>query len=198
MPTGYTAKLCDKEVSFKEFVLTCSRAFGALVMVRDDPHDKPIPKRFEPSKYAEEALARAEDKLQRIEGMSDKQIMAFQAAENKKHLKLQRNYEKKAVAIRGRLLAMRAKVCEWTPPTPEHNDLKKFMLEQIDMTIKQDGTAGTYYQDLVTGRNAREWRRGRIASAQKYILYYKKQQAEKIKRTDSRNAWIEDLRGSLK
>jgi hypothetical protein len=35
MPTGYTAELIEKGMEFNDFVLTCARAFGACIELRD-------------------------------------------------------------------------------------------------------------------------------------------------------------------
>ena len=37
--------------------------------------------------------------------------------------------------LRNKYLKVRREVEAWTPPTPEHDGLKKFALEQIDMCI---------------------------------------------------------------
>jgi hypothetical protein len=47
MPTGYTAPIADG-MTFEQFALGCARAFGALVTMRDEPSDAPIPERLEP------------------------------------------------------------------------------------------------------------------------------------------------------
>ena len=51
MPIGYTSKLHDGDQPFNEFIMSCARAFGALVTMRDDPNDAPIPE-FEVSEYS--------------------------------------------------------------------------------------------------------------------------------------------------
>lgn len=57
MPTGYTAGVKDGTVTdFKAFVMQCARAFGALIDMRDDPSDVPIPKSFAPSSYGKNIL----------------------------------------------------------------------------------------------------------------------------------------------
>ena len=41
MPTGYTTDIYNgKDVSFRDFALTCARQFGACIMQRDDPADE--------------------------------------------------------------------------------------------------------------------------------------------------------------
>ncbi len=52
MPTGYTQAIVDNpNLSFKSFVLQCSRAFGALVTMRDDDNNAPIPDEIKPDDY---------------------------------------------------------------------------------------------------------------------------------------------------
>lgn len=58
MPTGYTHKIKDG-MTFKEYALRCARNFGALMDMRDDPMDAPIPI-FTPSGYHEEKLIEGE------------------------------------------------------------------------------------------------------------------------------------------
>ena len=49
MPTGYTVALYEgKDVTFEDFVMGCSRAFGALISLRDEPN-APIPEEFKVS-----------------------------------------------------------------------------------------------------------------------------------------------------
>ena len=36
MPTGYTANIVDGEETFEEYVWRCTRAFGAMMHMRDD------------------------------------------------------------------------------------------------------------------------------------------------------------------
>jgi len=60
MPTGYTYPVVEGKITeFSDFALSCARAFGALITMRDDPHDTPIPETFEPSDYNAKKLAEA-------------------------------------------------------------------------------------------------------------------------------------------
>lgn len=40
MPTGYTDAIKDG-ISFNQFILSCARAFGALITMRDEPSSVP-------------------------------------------------------------------------------------------------------------------------------------------------------------
>ena len=72
MPTGYTSKIADG-IGFKDFALSCARAFGACIEMRDDPSDKPIPNEFKPNDYHKKRMAAA--KLAGHPGVFDADIM---------------------------------------------------------------------------------------------------------------------------
>ena len=69
MPSGYTNKIKD-DISFEEFALSCARAFGACVEMRDDPGDAKIPEEFTPSPYYKKALDDAYIEKTRLEELS--------------------------------------------------------------------------------------------------------------------------------
>lgn len=73
MPTGYTY-LIEKGCTFKEFVLGCSRAFGALISMRDSASDAEIPYEFKPSDYHLRELGEAKAKLKALPLMSTEEI----------------------------------------------------------------------------------------------------------------------------
>ena len=59
MPTGYTAGVATGEIKdFKTYALQCARAFGACIMLRDEPMSDEIPE-FKPSDHYEKSLAKA-------------------------------------------------------------------------------------------------------------------------------------------
>lgn len=44
MPTGYTYPVCEGKITeFPDFALSCARAFGALISMREEPMDAPLP-----------------------------------------------------------------------------------------------------------------------------------------------------------
>lgn len=64
MPTGYTAAITDKDISFEQFVWDCARAFGALVLQRDDAIGSPI-KLPEPSPYNRDRLVEIKSEIEK-------------------------------------------------------------------------------------------------------------------------------------
>jgi len=73
MPTGYTAGVQDGKITeFSDFALNCARAFGALITMRDDPQDTPIPEKFEArTSYYDERLENAKDLMTEILTLTD-------------------------------------------------------------------------------------------------------------------------------
>lgn len=82
MPTGYTHEVQSGEVTdFPTFTMQCARAFGALIMMRDDPSDAQIPEQFEPSDYNRRARERAVAELQRLQNLTWDEIGAAARAD---------------------------------------------------------------------------------------------------------------------
>ncbi len=73
MPTGYTAAIKDG-ITFKQFALTCARAMGALIMMRDEPSGAEIPAAFPPSTFHRDQLARLSDELGNLRAMTVAEI----------------------------------------------------------------------------------------------------------------------------
>lgn len=195
MPTGYTAKLVDEGQTFNEFVLTCARAFGACITLRDDPLSADIPK-FEPTDYHKKAINSAIRKKDRLEAMTPAQASRYGMNEREKEIKSIKNTLKKANLQNDRIYKMLKAVRGWTPPTEEHDGLKTFMIEQLEMSLDDmnywngrlaeinDKSELSYYTDA-------------LALAKRDILYHIEENRKEIERVNGRNKWVEDLKASL-
>jgi hypothetical protein len=119
MPTGYTAPIADG-ITFEQFALGCARAFGALVTMRDEPANAPIPERFESSDYHQKALEKAHGQLSAIGAMTVAEL-SYAA---KKQYETDRDRFLKLIAEkniqRASYDAMLAQVNAWMPPTDDH------------------------------------------------------------------------------
>lgn len=195
MPTGYTSELYDgKEQSFHEFVLSCARNFGALIEMRDEPLDAPIPDAFTPSDYHVTALAKAQAEYDRLIGMSDDEatVEANRLADEW-DAKLA-DQEATRVARKARYEAMLSDVQAWRPPTSEHKGLKDFMIEQLTESIRFD--CSTYEYPSPT-RDGGDWRYEALAKARRDIEYHTVEHAKDVFRAAERTAWVRALRESL-
>lgn len=195
MPTGYTADI-SKGITFEQYALNCARAFGALVMMRDDPADARIPDKFEPGTWHAERLAAERETLAKLEGMDDEAATraanaAWDEAETRRAVRLQEIGEQ-----RSKYAAMLAKVNAWTPPTPDHEGLRAFMCSQILESIDFDCHTGFY--DTPTPRlTGQQWLEERKASTLRAIEFHARENAAEIDRANSRTRWVKALRESL-
>lgn len=194
MPTGYTAELCEGEVPFEKFVLKCARAMGALIEMRDDAMDAPIPEEFKPSNYHQKRLDEELAELEKLEGMTDAEAEAEAEKEYQKAVKEHEESVAQTAAVRSRLVAMRSRVSQWVPPTKDHENFKKFMLEQLDETIKWDGTS---HSSKPKKRSGSSWKKDGMKSAKDSIVYQKREHDEEVQRAKERTQWVADLRASL-
>ena len=196
MPTGYTIDLYEgKEVTFEEFVMKCARAFGALISMKDEPLDAPIPERLNPSDYHLRELVIAWQRLAEVESWDEEQ--AEREAE-RAYQEAVYEHDKKIIeqaSIRERYEEMLNRVRAWTPPTPEHEDLKRFMIEQLEKSIEFD--CG-HIPDEPKRLLGAEYKQQEIEKALHDIEYHKREYEDEIKRTHERNEWLKALRESLR
>lgn len=196
MPTGYTADVQSGKVTqFEDFAMQCARAFGALIMMRDEPHSAPIPERFEPSDHSAKQVRRLKDELASVlslteDGARVEAKREFDAA----MASYQKNRDDMAQQ-RARYEAMLEKARMWEPPTPDHAPLRDFMVKQLSESIDFD-CSGRWLKPPVLA-TPELWRAERIANLERQIAYHEDQQASEFKRTEERNAWLRSLRESL-
>lgn len=196
MPTGYTAELMEKGMDFRSFVLRCARAFGALLMMRDDPLNAPIPEKFEPSDYHVKALAEATKKHILLQAMTDNEKIAFGEVEKADTIKRTREWLEKEKQENMRLIDMRLQVQSWNPPTPDHVGLKDFMLQQIDISMHNT----TYQENEISNAEAKPptaFYVEALSRAAHDIEYHAKENIKEIGRATERTDWVKKLRASI-
>ncbi len=197
MPTGYTYNIIDG-ISFDTFALNCARAFGVCVELRDEPAGgEIIPEVFVPSTHNLDAANKAKEEFINISNMTylelkEKCDLEYEESEknrigwlNKRNTQLSA-YEK-----------MLEEVFSWNPPTPEHNELKNFMIKQIEDSIKFDCNIN-YYNTPTERQTPDEWLSERKSMLEQNIKYHLNAYNQEVERTNKKNAWISALRESLK
>lgn len=196
MPTGYTADIKDG-IDFKTYAMNCARAFGACVSLRDSPGGgELIPDRFEVSDYHLKAIEKARSELAALEAMTPDELeeatnRAWNEDETKRLAYLEDKY--KQLKAYGNMLE---KVTAWTPPTPDHADLKEFMRTQIEQSINFD--CGSNYHNAPTVRlTGGEWAGKQHTRIISDIQYHEREYAAEKDRVAIRNEWIRALRDSL-
>ena len=202
MPTWYTSYIKDGKItSGKEFLKICTRAFGIAVDLKDESLDVPTPNHFEPHPYYEKAykdslVSREKAYSMTLEEVKEDIISKYNdnKASAEKILEEYKDEDEK-------YLKVREEVEKWIPPTPEHENLKKFCLEQIDMSLNTDlyewykeeinkeldisDDAIRKYIDVLKDQEDKEVNRA-----------YEKYQAE-LKRVEEKNLWMKQFLDSL-
>lgn len=197
MPTGYTADVQSGKVTdFKTFALRCARAMGALILMRDDAMDAPIPDEFKPDTEMYDRMeADARDTLGMLDALTPEDAQKKADAEfeslSQEHNKAmaKRREEKK------RYEAMYAKVLEWQPPTSDHKGFKDFMAEQLLSSIDSDCEG--YERYAPRRKTAKQWMADARAAAIRNLESAASERMAEIKRTADRNRWVKQLRESL-
>ena len=196
MPTGYTAAIKDG-ISFETYALICARAFGALVMMRDEPFDAPMPERFEPIDYHAKAIRTAQERLEELDRMSlEDAATAAQVAYTAEVDRI-RKIMADNDALRVKYNAMLQRIAAWQPPTPDHEGLKQFMREQIESSINFDCSNEYYLRSQPRQLSALEWRSEQVEKAREDIAYHSKEHAEEVGRAHTCTDWVKALRESL-
>lgn len=196
MPTGYTAAVADG-ITFEQFVLRCSRAMGALILMRDEPMDAPIPDRFEPSDYHQKKIEEATALIAKLDGMDGEEVETLASEDFDAEMKRYTDRIAKDRDLRGKYEAMLGQVQAWTPPTKDHEGFKTFMVKQLQESIEFDCNERYYDERRPQKKTGEQWLDEQIANARRDIEYHTKNHAEEVERTEGRNAWLEALRGSL-
>lgn len=193
MPTGYTAKIAEG-ISFPEFAMSCARAFGALITLRDSP-DAPIPDKFKPDYFYKKELYAAEDELRNVFNMTNAEADAAALKEYEDSERTRIELNNKDAALLFKYKTMLYEVMKWEPPSQDHIDLKQFMIKQIRDSINFD--CGHDYNPAQQ-MSGSEWRRKRIDSLREKILRYTAEFGDEVERVNKRNKWLKELRDSLK
>jgi len=194
MPTGYTLDLYDgKNITFKEFVMKCARAFGALISMKDESLNAPIPEHLEPSDYHLKEIEKAKKRLEEVNRWDEDRAEQEADRVYEKALKKRKEFIKKNSAIRKRYEDMLAKVLKWEPPSSDHENLKQFMIQQLKDSIKFD----CYTPEMPRRLSGEEYKQQEINNALSNIEYHSKEYAEEVDRVQRNNKWLQLLRDSL-
>ena len=194
MPTGYTADVqTGKVTDFAEFALQCARAFGALITMRDLPADAPIPTQFKPDKYHEREAQKATAERDRLLSLSPTEIADEAALAEAKRISEEQKWNRASAREKARYEAMIAKVNEWVPPSPDHVEMKKFMLEQLQSSINFDCRE----REIAPAVTATEWYASRVDAAKRNIEYHREEIKKEIQRSEERTRWVKALKESL-
>ncbi len=195
MPTGYTAAIKDG-ISFKKYAMDCARAFGACIDMRDEPADKEIPAAFELSNYHVAKIEEAVAEIASIAALTMTECVAGAQADYDSEVERWAETKRKSDELKDKYEAMLAEVQAWKPPTPEHEELKRFMRDQILESIRFD-CRDDEFERQIPRLTATEWLAKKTEAANRSLAYHTAEHAKEVQRNEGRTAWVSALRQSL-
>lgn len=197
MATGYTYKIKEgKTNSIREFALDCARQFGACISLRDEPSDTPIPDEFVPGNYNKDSIEKAQRELTKAQNMTLAEAKKKAEEEYKTRLIENKEKRKRIEQERKRYESMLEKVKTWEPPTPNHEKLKRFMVSQLEESIKYD-CSSKLYMEQPKKQTGEEYKANLIRYANEDIKLNTREYNREVKITKERTDWIRALRNSL-
>lgn len=194
MPTGYTSIIEDRaDVTFPEFLWRC--AHGFLIEMRESSLDTPVPRRIESDiAYHTEQIGKATVQLAVLRTLTPEAIEEQAASEHESRMRERKLEQIHYAPITARYVKIRAKVVAWAPPTPLHNELRRFMLSQIDESMKYLASSPEPEPERITGA---AWLAWKIGSAEYDIRYHAKSIEVTRLRAEERNDWVAALMESV-
>ncbi len=196
MPTGYTAFIENGQITTaKDFIMLCARAFGATVIMKDEPLSKPIPEVFSCSNYYSETICKLQEELKRLQNLTLHEAQEEADDDYKKRFLEYTQGKQKDEKLLEQYNSMEEEIRKWVPPTYEHQNLKDFAINQIEMS-KPDMEFWSQLQ-TINRQSATEWLETKIADCKNDIEWYRKLLKREEDNIASKNKWLKDLRNSL-
>lgn len=202
MPTGYTYYIqSGKITSGKEFLKLCTRAFGIAVDLKEESLDIPTPEKFKPDPYYKKSYDES------VKSQNEIYNMTFEEAKNRMIDSYNNSRTsaiecvKKCKEEDEKYLKVKEEVEKWIPPTSEHENLKKFCLEQIDMSLNKS-IYEFYEEELnkeldISDKGVENYISELKKSVDKDVERTYKKWQEEIKRTEEKNLWMKLFLDSL-
>lgn len=195
MPTGYTAGVGDGSItSFAEYAKNCARAFGALIHLRDEPNAE-FPESIQPSSYHADRLSEALNEFKIFESLPTEELYAQFEQNKKDQIKsaIDAINEKKNIRLRYEKMLAIAK--QFIPPTTQHIEYSKFIVDQIEKSISFDCDDKYSIESLTNAENLtyEEWYNKKIENFKWSIEYHTRNSQEENQRAINKTVWIQEL-----
>jgi hypothetical protein len=194
MPTSYTYALLEKNVSFKEFAISCTRAFGALINFRDEPFNKIILTIPLDSYHTKEVIEN-EKKLKDFKDKTQAKKIEWAAEKILKNKKSALERLKEIQKENKVFEDMLVQVKSWIPPSKDHVNFKEFMTEQLEVSISNT----KYYENDLTSveTSIAEVIKTHIEYLEENIKYHKENEQKEINRQKINQLWVDQIVNSF-
>jgi len=199
MPTGYTCNIQDGTMTeLKDYMLSCSKNFGALIHMREDSSNTEIRHR-ECSDYHLKQLDSVKENFEKFNKLTDDEIEIILEEYHTQSIIDNRNALKRFDEGKQRYLDMLEKVKDWESPTEEHNNLKKFAIKQLEdsLDFEHSDSLRSYYLQKPVKDTIEVYKQFKLKSYLKDTEYHSKGYREEIEGVEKANKWIDDLINSF-
>lgn len=187
MSFGYDV-LDGKITDFRTFILSEARCIDYL-----SGEAAPIALVVAPDDYYAVKIKETERALAELRAMTEDECFAEAEAEYHQWMDEYRAYLTKKEVQTKRIDEMLAKVQAWIPPTPQHERLKSWMIEDLKGARPSD----RFTFPLPTPKDAETWRKEREKFLLEDLAYYTRENEKVIQNARERNAWVAQLFKSL-
>jgi hypothetical protein len=201
MATGFTYYLTENDnVPLKHFAMKCARGFGPMIHMRDYDMDGPIPDDlgFDNS-YHLEGIARAQDKITELTSMTKGEYIHQAQQKIQDSITEYEKGKKNSQIVSKRLIDMIQQVSTWVPPSPEHEGLKQFMLDQLTSTLDMEVDESWWTEQIEQAKNTDLTQRyeHELSVAKRDLQYHTEKAAEDDKHKEWAINWVRQLQASL-
>lgn len=207
MATGYTYFIENGDISTgAEFLKKCIRNFGCCIDQREDPLSSPLITEVKPSSYYKEQYENTVKKYDEFKSKTNDEIREMMRDQRDKVLSDTERYLSKQKLLRNKYLIVREDVENWVPPTPDHEGIKRFALEQIGMSIPTEDDINELEEKVKKLKNSStEINEGDIGQYiidtmryfERDIEYYRQKMIEDEEQASKRTKFIQDFLSSL-
>ena len=203
MTTGYTSYINDGKITKgADFLKLCTRAFGVAIELKDEDLSVPTPIHFEQDSYYKEQYEKAVKKRNKYRKMTLDEAREEFIDQSIENINSANSHLKDLIGENDKYRAIKNEIMQWIPPTSDHEKLKEYAINQLDISMNSADTI-KYYEEEADKRiddnekvvteylnKKREMTEGNV------IRSYKKWQ-EDIKKTEEKNLWMKQFLDSL-
>ena len=161
-------------------------------------------KKQAPSTYHSEQIERANKQIGEINSLSDEELIINRKKQIAESIEDYRLSKAKNVDLASRYTKMIEEAKKWTPSTDEHMGIKKFMIEQLEESLKFD-CGGTFYDDTIKSLeeefktlDGSKIRKEFLEDKEKNIEYHTTEHKKEVERCEKNNLFVEQFFNSLK
>lgn len=203
MPTGYTSYINDGKITNgADFLKLCTRAFGVAIELEDEDLSVPTPIHFEPDPYYKEQYEKAVKKRNKYRKMTLDEARKEFIDQSIENINSTKSHLKNLIGENDKYRAIRNEIMQWIPPTSDHEKLKEYAINQLDISMNSADTIKYYKEesDKMIDDNKKAVTeyldRKRKMTEENVVRSYKKWQ-ENIKETEEKNLWMKQFLDSL-